>query len=423
MTGVGGNGPGGKTGRIPVSERPGYRFAILVTAVFVVFGALGLSTFSYPAILPAMQSGLHIDNSLAGLLATANLAGYLIMAVAAGPLASRFGPRPVIALGLVVAAAGMVVTGLAAGFVTATAGRFITGVGSATASVPAHLLPTYWFPAKRRGLVTGALPLGASLGLTLSGPLVPRLVASYGGSGWRLTWFVLAGITVVFAGLAAAVIRSKGPSLLRRAPGGRAAAGTGAGRRAVYLSRRIWHLNAVYFAFGFGYMTYMTFFTKRLIADAGYTPAAAGRLFMVIGLVSLVCGTLWGSVADRLGRRPALMMVFGLQTVSYLLFALWSASPGLTLSAVLFGLTAWATPAIMATLAGDIVGSYSAPVAFGFLTAFQGLGQALGPFVGGSLADALSSFTVTYLVITGVSFLALSGAALFPRRGTGLPGQ
>ena len=166
-------------------------------------------------------------------------------------------------------------------------------------------------------------------------------------------------------------------------------------------------------------MTFMTFFTKRLIADAGYSTAAAGSLFMVMGLVSIVCGTLWGSISDRVGRRSALIMILALQTASYLIFALWAAPAGFTVSTVLFGVTAWATPAIMATAAGDIVGANLAPVAFGFLTAFQGLGQATGPLVGGSLADTLSSFTVPYLVAAGMVFLATIGAVLLPR---GRPG-
>jgi hypothetical protein len=52
--------------RAPVKndeKGPHYKYAVLVTAVFVVFSALGLSQFSYPAILPAMQEGLDITNA------------------------------------------------------------------------------------------------------------------------------------------------------------------------------------------------------------------------------------------------------------------------------------------------------------------------------------------------------------------------
>ncbi len=422
---------GARTGQDD-EKGPHYKYAVLVTAVFVVFSALGLSQFSYPAILPAMQEGLDIANGQAGALAAANLAGYLSMAILAGTLASRMGPRRVISAGLLVAATGMVITGLSGGLAMAAAGRILTGMGSACASVPAHILPSVWFSLKRRGLATGMLPLGASMGLVVSGPLVPRLVNSYGDQGWRITWFVLAGITFCFAILAFAVIRSRRRPVRKRRVGeepargsassGAAASGSGTGGdgpawKQVFLSPVIWHLCAVYFAFGFAYMTYMTFFTKRLITDIGYTAAAAGRLFMVMGLVSLVCGTLWGWISDRAGRRAALVSILGIQTVSYLLFALWGQPAGLVLSAVLFALTAWATPAIVATACGDLVGPLLASAAFGFLTTFQGLGQALGPYVGGSLADASPSFTPTYLVVAGMACLGMIGAMFLRMKG------
>ena len=63
---------------------------------FVVFAALGLSRFSYTSILPSMQHGLGLTNTQAGTLATANLAGYMAMAIVGGALASRFGPRRVV---------------------------------------------------------------------------------------------------------------------------------------------------------------------------------------------------------------------------------------------------------------------------------------------------------------------------------------
>jgi MFS family permease len=39
----------------------------------------------------------------------------------------------------------------------------------------------------------------------------------------------------------------------------------------------------------------------------------------------------------------------------------------------------------------------------GFITLFFGIGQALGPAVGGYLADATGSFLIPFLLSTGVS--------------------
>jgi hypothetical protein len=46
-----------------------------------------------------------------------------------------------------------------------------------------------------------------------------------------------------------------------------------------------------------------------------------------------------------------------------------------------------------------------ASAAYGFLTAFHGFGQAAGPYAAGRLADALPTFTASYLMAAGVAFL------------------
>jgi predicted MFS family arabinose efflux permease len=180
---------------------------------------------------------------------------------------------------------------------------------------------------------------------------------------------------------------------------------------AIYRSLSVWHLGLVYIAFGFSYVIYVTFFTKRLIAEGGYTTETAGNLLMLLGWCSLFCGIIWGSVSDVIGRKWALMIVYLIHAVAFSLFALWPAPPGFTISTILFGLSAWSIPAIMAATCGDVLGPELAPAAFGFTTIFLGIGQVLGPTVGGTLADATGSFFSAYLLAGGVALLGAIGAA------------
>jgi predicted MFS family arabinose efflux permease len=182
----------------------------------------------------------------------------------------------------------------------------------------------------------------------------------------------------------------------------------------VYRSGRVWHLGAVYLAFGFAYIVYMTFFVKRLIADAGYSRVEAGHLFMLMGWVSLPCGLIWGGLSDVLGRRAALVLVFLVQGAAIGLFALWRVPAGFLTSAVLFGLTAWSIPAIMAAVCGDVVGPRLAPAALGFITLFFGIGQAASPSIAGALADRLGSFSAAFALASAVSLLGALGAAALP---------
>jgi MFS family permease len=156
----------------------------------------------------------------------------------------------------------------------------------------------------------------------------------------------------------------------------------------------------------------MTFFTKGLIAQGGYSQEAAGKLFMTMGWFSLLCGLIWGTVSDVIGRKLALIIVYLIHAVSFSLFALWPAPPGFTISAILFGLSAWSIPAIMAATCGDVLGPTLAPAALGFITLFFGIGQAMGPSVAGVMADALDSLSPAFLLAGGVAFLGALGSLL-----------
>jgi len=399
---------------------PRYRWAILTMALFVVFGALGLSRFSYTSILPSMQDGLGLSNTQAGALATANLAGYMFMAIVGGALASRFGPRRVVPGGLLLACIGMVITGLSVGYPMALAGRFLSGVGAAGSNIPAHTMIALWFSQRRRGVATGTAATGASVGLILVGLLVPSIIDKYGANGWRMAWLILAAVVGFLAIVSFLVIRDR-PGY-RPDDHGPVVASKAGDWKKIYLSGKVWHLGIVYFMFGFAYMAYMTFFVKRLIADVGYTQESAGTMFMIIGWSSLVCGLTWGFIADAIGRKWAMMIILFIQSVSYAMFALWTGTGGIVVSAVLFGITAWGIPAIMAVVCGDLVGPLMAPAAYGFLTVFHGFGQAAGPYVAGRLADALPTFTASYLMAAGVAFLGAIGMLLL-RWAPGRPGQ
>ncbi|MBN1402312.1 MAG: MFS transporter [Anaerolineae bacterium] len=401
-----------------MNRRLHYAWIVLVVATLVVFGALGLARFGYTVVLPAMQAGLGMDNTQAGALATANLVGYLAWSAIGGALAARYGPRRVISIGLALVSIGMLCTGLARSFPALAAWRLATGIGSGASNVPVMGMMAAWFTARRRGLATGVVAAGSSVALILVGPVAPLILEAYGQLGWRVCWYLFAALSLLVAVAAYLILRDQ-PSEVGAEPIGGGAmpalanaprAGVQWGR--VYRAIPIWHLGLVYVAFGFSYIIYMTFFAKRLIAEGGYTAAAAGRLFMTMGWFSLFCGLLWGSISDVIGRKATLIIVYLIHALAFGLFALWPVPAGFTLSAMLFGLSAWSIPAIMAAACGDVLGPRMAPAALGFITLFFGIGQALGPSVAGAMADVSGSFTPAFLLAAGVALLGAIGAGL-----------
>lgn len=420
-------------------RRVHYAWFVLANTTLVVFAALGLARFSYTVVLPSMQTGLGLDNTQAGGLATANLFGYSLLAALGGAFASRFGPRLVVTAGLITAGLAMLLTGMADGFAAAASWRFVTGLGSGAANVPAMGLLASWFGARRRGFASGVAVAGSSIGLIVLGPLTPRIIEAGGVAGWRVAWFVFGGVVLGLALLSFLVLRDH-PSDLGLAPLGgdtrglyepapdRTAPAPVRGSEElkwglVYRAPKVWHLGLVYTAFGFSYIIYMTFFTKYLVEEGGYSPAAAGNLFMIIGWLSLLCGVVWGAVSDTIGRKWAMVIVYLIQVVSFAMFDLWATPTGFVVSAVLFGITAWSIPAIMAAACGDVLGPRLAPAAIGFVTLFFALGQAAAPTVAGALADGGGSFGPAFLLAAGVSLLgAVFASALRPTARAGADG-
>jgi MFS family permease len=397
-----------------------YGWIVLAVGVGVVFGALGLARFGYTLVLPAMQHGLDIANTEAGVLATANLVGYLLLSVVGGALASRFGPRIVISAGLALAGFGMLLTGCAQGFFTVALWRGLTGIGSGASNVPVMGLLSSWFGKRKRGFATGITVSGSSVALILLGLVVPRLLTAFGDGGWRICWFLFGGITLLVA-VGAVVLLRNHPSEKGTKPLGEDDAAvddpknessTSPGLGSVYTSPIVWFMGLIYVAFGFSYIIYMTFFFKHLITEGGYTRESAGNLFMLVGWLSLFCGVIWGTVSDRLGRKHTLAIVYLLQAVAFSLFALWPEPPGFLLSSVIFGLTAWSIPAIMAAACGDVLGAKMAPAALGFITLFFGIGQAVGPSVAGAIADATGTFNPAFL-LAGIAALFGAAGSLF----------
>jgi nitrate/nitrite transporter NarK len=402
-----------------------YGWVVIFMGMLTTIAAHGFGRMAYTIILPAMKDGLEFDYTQLGLLGTGNFVGYLTMAIIGGFLAARFGTRIVISLALVLLGATLMLTGLADSFGFALAMRFLTGLGNGAAYVPAMALGSAWFEMKRRGFATGIVSGGIGAGTLISGLVVPPILSYFGTEGWRNTWYILGGAALAIAAVVFFLVRSR-PEEKGLMPVGAAAgdapppgpAGTKVSAlqwSAVYRKGAVWYLGLVYFFYGASYIIYMTFFAAYLVKEIGLTQGFAGGLWAMVGALSTFCGVLWGGISDRLGRSRGAALAYLVLGSAYIIYALVKSPVGFYLSAVLFGLTAWSIPTIMAAAAGDFVGPRLAPAGLGFITLFFGIGQAVGPAFGGYLADASGSFTLPFLTAGGISLAGML-ASFFMRK-------
>ncbi len=408
-----------------ITTQRAYPWLVLAAGTMAVFSALGLARFGYSVVLPSMQAGLGLDNAQAGVLASTNLVGYLVMALAGGALAAHLGARIIVTTGLTLLGIGMIMTGMADSFIGAAFWRGITGIGSGAANIAVMGMWATWFPQERRGLAAGIAVTGSAFALIGTGSLVPPLLARSGANGWQTCWQIFGIISLVIAVICWLVIRNKPSQATLDLSSPYAAASSlpadrhTAAWHSVFCSRQAWQLGLVYVAFGFSYIIFMTFFVKHLMAAGGYSKGSAGNLFMLMGWANLLISFLWGSLSDRIGRANTLVIIYLIHTVAFALFGLATTPPMFTVAALLFGMTAFSIPAIMAAACGDIFGHKMASAALGFVTLLFGIGQVAGPAVAGYMADRSGSFSSAYLLAAAVALLGGIGSLTLRRTGKG----
>jgi DHA1 family multidrug resistance protein-like MFS transporter len=159
---------------------------------------------------------------------------------------------------------------------------------------------------------------------------------------------------------------------------------------------------------GFGMvMPIMPFYIESMGASA----TELGLLVAISPFIQLVASPVWGSVSDRRGRKPVLvvgllgygisMLLFGLSTELWMLFA--ARGVGALLSAATM-------PTTMAYV-GDSTSEKERGGGMGALKAAMGLGMVLGPALGGILGSG--SLSTPFFLTAAVCLVTLVLVLLF----------
>ena len=154
-----------------------------------------------------------------------------------------------------------------------------------------------------------------------------------------------------------------------------------------------------------------------MVSERAFDEVAAGRYWALLGLISVPSGPVFGAISDRFGRRAAMIAVFAMQGLAYVLVAAALPDMAVLFSILLFGLGAWAIPPIMAATVSDYMGLERAVRIFAWVTVAMGIGQMLGPAVAGVLAEWQGNFLGGYALIAGLAAVAVLLLALLPRPG------
>ena len=370
---------------------------------------IGIGRFVYTPILPPMMAGLGLSKFTAGLIASANFAGYLAGALfAAGPWlpGSR---RGWLLGGLVGSAASTGAMGIAHGLAAFLALRFAGGVASALVLILVSAVVLELLAAAGRSDLFAVLYAGVGVGIAASALLVSGLRAD--GQGWPALWWGSGALSLAGAGVVWWLIPAPGP-----APGSGtaqarpAAPGGGAGAGAAASGGRLARLVLAYGLFGFGYIVTATFLVAMVRADP-----ALRRLepvvWVVFGLAAAPSVALWSRLARRLGIPRAFAAAALTEALGVLASVAWPSTAGVMLAAVLVGGTFMGLTAL-GLVRGRELARGEARRVLALMTSAFGLGQIVGPSFAGALSERFGSFTVPSVVAAAALVAAAVLAAL-----------
>ncbi|TVR34658.1 MAG: MFS transporter [Nitriliruptor sp.] len=306
---------------------------LLGTTLLLTALNLRAAVTSVGAVLPEIQAGVGMSDSVAGVLTTLPVLAFGIVGLLAARLGRRMGTDRALVAALLLITVGLVVRALAptTGWVLVTSLVALCGMAIGNVLVPVTVKA--WFP-DAVGRYTGLYSLGIMVGTAV--PVAVTVPLADLGGGWRFglgIWAVPAALALV----PWVLVSRRSEGLARPAPTGVPFAGSSGVRRSV----KAWALMVF---FGIQSMeAYVAMgWLPSIFQDAGVSPTRAGlltALTMVLGVpVALLVPPLAARRPDQRGWVVALVAASVLGYLGLWLAAgraplLWSLLLGIGLGA------------------------------------------------------------------------------------------
>jgi MFS family permease len=352
--------------------------------------AVALPTLLVGGLSVLIQRDLSFGEAELGTAIATAFVGAALVAVPAGRLVERFGPRAVVLAGLASGGASLVgIGGLARSSLTLAAFLVLSGIGVTLVQVGVNVILARRVAPRRQGIAFGAKQAAVPLASLLAGLALPVIGVTL---GWQAA-FLLAALTVPVIALA---VPGASPAL-PAAGAARGNPGSSSGPLALLA------LGAMLASAG-GNAT--PAFIVASASDRGMGLTDAGLVLSAGSLVGIIVRVGSGWLADRLGRGSLLLVagLVGVGSVGFVVLAV-ADHPALVFlgSALAFG-GGWGWGGLLA-LAVSRSQQGALGRAMGIVQVGPMVGAVVGPFLFGTLAERVS-FTAAWLAMTVLAVAA-----------------
>jgi MFS transporter, FSR family, fosmidomycin resistance protein len=134
-------------------------------------------------------------------------------------------------------------------------------------------------------------------------------------------------------------------------------------------------------------MTLLTFLPVFLANEMGYSPAWVGGSLFALQAAGFAAAPISGYLSDRMGRRNIIMTSMVMSGVVLLFMAFAGRSPAFALFVAFLGFFLFAIRAVLQAWLLDATPKQLGGTSIGLLFGAQAVGSAVGPLIGGLIAD------------------------------------
>jgi MFS family permease len=134
-------------------------------------------------------------------------------------------------------------------------------------------------------------------------------------------------------------------------------------------------------------MTLLTFLPVFLANEMGYSPAWVGGSLFALQAAGFAAAPISGYLSDRMGRRNIIMTSMVMSGVVLLFMAFAGRSPAFALFVAFLGFFLFAIRAVLQAWLLDATPKQLGGTSIGILFGAQAVGSAVGPLIGGLIAD------------------------------------
>lgn len=378
-----------------------YQNALAVGMILMITGVtLAAHQFKVPMIMGEVAGSAGMSEGAAGWMMSIFVFTGIFLALPAGALAQKFGPKNIVILAALIAGAGSILGALTTSAAVILVSRAIEGVGFIFIAVAGPMsVISHCEPAKI-GRAIGIWATWVPIGQIIAFNLTPVLVGSV---SWQGIWYMFAALSIVMAFVIKAFL--KAPEGLPPAP---------KEAEKVPMGELFGNRNILFAGLSFSTFNYLLFaiiiFFPAYAVERGIMELGEAAFVASIPMIGSIVGSpVLGFLSEKMGRKKLYILSIAATGVGTILYYVSDARAVIYAGGVLVGLIGLACPAMLLGSMGEVAGNprLIGP-GTGVVFTFQNVGMFLGTATFMAAVVGFGSFASASLLaipIAGVGIL------------------